>query len=356
MAPTTDLELRQYLNSKGIPCSEVEALTGGTANYVWRIRTLLGRNSIVKHAEPYVKDNRIFPFPVVRMDFEAKALEELPGILVEMEKTMEEHGLADKISARPKGVVLPPFIHYDPDAHVMIMGDGGSRTLKNAYIQDESIDLSSIGERLGEWLAHLHSCTRAPAHRAEFDNKVGKSVYRYCYQNLATALDTNGFDKAVGERIDEQFGGLLVDDDVCVCHGDFWPGNILLSDHAETKDQVLTVVDWEMARNGAGVTDVGQFAAESWLLDRFHGARGLLNAFLNGYVKNVDGSGLDRGSAVRIAVQFGTHLGFWPTRVKWGSKEETKKVIAVGYGILQAVEASDWESLRGSALGRLFQK
>lgn len=83
MAPTTDLQLRKYLNSKDIPCSEVEALTGGTANYVWRIRTLLGRSSIVKHAEPYVKMNRNFEFPVDRMDFEARALKELPGILEE---------------------------------------------------------------------------------------------------------------------------------------------------------------------------------------------------------------------------------------------------------------------------------
>lgn len=83
MAPTTDLELRHYLNSKSIPCSEVEPLTGGTANYVWRIRTLLGRSSIVKHAEPYVKTNKTFEFPVVRMDFEAKALEVLFGVLGE---------------------------------------------------------------------------------------------------------------------------------------------------------------------------------------------------------------------------------------------------------------------------------
>lgn len=90
MAPTSDLELRQYLNSKGIPCSEVEVLTGGTANYVWRIRTLLGRSSIVKHAEPYVKVNRIFPFPVIRMDFEVKALSELPGVLERSEEDMNK--------------------------------------------------------------------------------------------------------------------------------------------------------------------------------------------------------------------------------------------------------------------------
>lgn len=89
MAPTNDLELRQYLNSKDIPCSEVEVLTGGTANYVWRIRTLLGRSSVVKHAEPYVKENRTFRFPVVRMDFEAKALEELPGKLARSGEDMD---------------------------------------------------------------------------------------------------------------------------------------------------------------------------------------------------------------------------------------------------------------------------
>ena len=83
MAPTTDLELRQYLNSKSIPCAEVEVLTGGTANYVWRIKTLLGRSSIIKHAEPFVATNQSFAFPTVRMDFEAKALEVIHGALNE---------------------------------------------------------------------------------------------------------------------------------------------------------------------------------------------------------------------------------------------------------------------------------
>lgn len=51
------------------------------------------------------------------------------------------------------------------------------------------------------------------------------------------------------------------------------------------------VVDWELVRRGCGATDVGQFAAESWLLDRFRGGRGLLKAFLEGYQEeaaNVD--------------------------------------------------------------------
>ncbi|TLD23432.1 Protein kinase-like domain [Venturia nashicola] len=343
MAPTNDIELRQYLNSKDIPCSEVEALTGGTANYVWRIRTLLGRCSIVKHAEPYVRVDRIFPFPVVRMDFEAKALRELPELLERSEETV----VNDRI-------VLPKFIHYDADAHVITMGDGGSRTLKSAYIKDDTLDIASLGRKIGDWLAHLHSCARVSSHRAEFNNKVGKSAYRYCYQNLASAFEANGFDKALGERVNEKYGSLLEEiDDVCVCHGDFWPGNIFLSDHVEDKDRVLTVADWEMVRNGEGATDVGQFAAEAWLLDRFHGGRGLLDAFLTGYM---DSRKLDPDSAIRVAVQIGTHLGFWPTRVEWGNKEETKEIVGHGYRILKAIEEEDWEYLRGSGFGRLFEE
>lgn len=233
------------------------------------------------------------------------------------------------------------------------MGDGGSRTLKSAYIKHDTLDVATLGKKIGNWLAHLHSSTLISSHRAGFDNKVGKSVYRYCYQNLATALEANGFDHTLGERINEKYGSLLEEiDDVCVCHGDFWPGNIILSDHVEAKDRVLTVADWEMVRSGEGATDVGQFAAEAWLLDRFHGGRGLLNAFLKGYM---DSRKLERDSAVRVAVQIGTHLGFWPTRVEWGSKEETKEIVGFGYRILKAVEDEDWDYLGRSDFGSLFE-
>ena len=62
----------------------------------------------------------------------------------------------------------------------------------------------------------------------------------------------------------------------------------------------MAVVDWEMVRRGCGATDVGQFAAESWLLERFHGGRGLLGAFLGGYRYGgrEEEGGLGRGKEV----------------------------------------------------------
>jgi thiamine kinase-like enzyme len=335
MAPTTTDELRHYLNSKSIPAASVEALSGGTANYVWRITTLLGRSSIIKHAEPFVATNPGMKFPVERMGFEAKALREFSTLLPE-----------DEV------VRLPALYHYDEEAHVLNIADGGSRTLKEAY-SDEGVDVVGLGERIGKWLARFHASTTKEELRSQFNNAVAKAIYRYNYNNLSSTLQSQGLDGKLGERINEKYGALLATDDLTICHGDFWPGNILLSDHHSSPEEItLTVVDWEMIRNGNGVTDIGQFAAEAWLLDRFRGGRGLLDAFLKGYLELRK---LGREDAVRVAVQFGTHISFWTTQVKWGTEEETKECVKYGSEVLKKVESGDWVWLRGAALGGLFE-
>ena len=53
----------------------------------------------------------------------------------------------------------------------------------------------------------------------------------------------------------------------------------------EGEGTVLSVVDWEITRRGIGATDVAQFAAEAYLLDRFCGGKGLLGAFVEAYVR-----------------------------------------------------------------------
>ena len=74
-----------------------------------------------------------------------------------------------------------------------------------------------------------------------------------------------------------------------MCHGDYWPGNIILpqegSNHSSGSKSLLlplTVVDWEMTRrDSSGITDLAQFAAEATLLDFFRGPKGFAAAFLN---------------------------------------------------------------------------
>jgi len=117
------------------------------------------------------------------------------------------------------------------------------------------------------------------------------------------------------------------------------------------KEVKCTVVDWEMVRNGNGATDIGQFAAEAWLLDRFRGGRGLLDAFLRGYIEEKK---ITREDAIRVAVQFGTHVSFWTTRVKWGTAEQTRDCVVYGSEVLSKLEEGDFAWLKTSAVGVLF--
>ena len=143
-----------------------------------------------------------------------------------------------------------------------------------------------------------------------------------------------------------------------MCHGDFWPGNILVGGR-----QRLAVVDWEMVRSGCRGTDVGQFAAEAWLLDRFRGGRGLLPAFLSAYretAQHKEGRSSDKtGEPMteffrRVAIQLGTHLAFWPTRVSWGTEDETQDVVHQGSEILVRALASDRDWFQSSLLKELL--
>jgi hypothetical protein len=97
-----------------------------------------------------------------------------------------------------------------------------------------------------------------------------------------------------------------------------------------------------MVRRGCGATDVGQFAAEAWLLERFCGERGL---FWGGIATEERRRGWGRGRGrewvERVAVQMGVHLGFWPSRVQWGTREETREVVGLGNEILRRVEGGE---------------
>lgn len=264
------------------------------------------------------------------MDFEAAALQ-----------TLAPHLPADDL------VCAPQVYSHDAENHVLMLEDGGQRTLKAAY-GDTALDVRAYGAGLGRWLAGLHRATAASTDIG--DNRAGKAVYRVAYSGLAGAAKAWGIDPTLSERVDREYGSLLQTDDECVCHGDFWPGNVLVSESGVK----LMVVDWEMVRRGCGGTDVGQFAAEAWLLDRFRGGRGLLGAFLSGYKREV--GGLSRGLAKRVAVHFGTHLAFWPTRVEWGSREETRECVLLGQEVMRKAVDEDWEWLESSVLKDLFGK
>lgn len=326
---TNTEQLEAYLGKfcgTELDMNTLQLLAGGSANFVWRVLERSGRSIIIKHAEPYVKIAPGLSFPVVRMDFEHKAMTSVPPLL------------------NPSSVVSVPAVYrYDSDSHILMIEDGGARTLKEAYA-DPALDISILGNVLGQWLAGLHQRT---THTAIGDNQTAKSMYRFAYSRLASALQKYDQDPSLAEQIDAQYGSLLQTDDECVCHGDFWPGNVLLNDQGR-----LTIVDWEMVRRGCGATDVGQFAAEAHLLDRFRGGRGLREAFLKGY----RGTGeLNSRFVKRVAIHMGVHLAFWPTRVSWGTDAETKEIVEVGCELIKGTLGQDESWLARSLLKQIVR-
>ena len=320
-------QLKAYLgglDNTELDLNTLQLLSGGSANFLWRLRDRSGKSIIVKHAEPYIKTAPRLSFPVDRMSFEHKAMSCLPLLL------------------DPSSLVsVAKIYHHDSHKHMLMMEDGGPHTLKEAYA-DPTLEIPKFGEALGGWLALLHQRTQ----KTDIgDNQTAKSIYRFSYTHLAAALQRYGQDPSLAEQIDVQYGSLLQSDDDCVCHGDFWPGNVIINDQGKLK-----IVDWEMVRRGCGATDVGQFAAEAHLLDRFRGGRGLRSAFLKGYRATGE---LNSRFLKRVAIHMGVHLAFWPTRVSWGTDEETKEMVEVGCGLMRDALGEDESWLAGGLLSEL---
>lgn len=354
MASNTDLTTEQgfsaYLTSQSVAHTSVELLTGGSANWVYRVSFADGKTIVYKHAASYVRSNANFALESLRMDYESKVLQILPPLLKKQLPDSNVH---------PAG-----WYSYDQERKLLCLGDGGESELKKAYA-DPRLNIPKIGEELGRWIAAVHACSTQTSLSLENDddltanNPIGVNIYRYSYNGLAGALAEYGHDADFGKRINEEFGSKLATDNECICHGDFWPGNILvkIKDGVDKKVN-MTVVDWEITRRGTSATDVGQFAAEAFLLDRFRGNRGLLPAFLNAYSSSrqelpaKDLATIDRNWVVRMAVHWGVHLAFWPTHVEWSDREGTRDLVDIGIHVSKAAIDGDWQTLYASELFR----
>src|ERR1700761_7258904 len=113
---------------------ELQELTGGTANFVFRVTDENRKTTIIKHAEPFIRTNPDFKFPQLRMDFEARVLSEVSSVLV-------QDDIVQPIS----------LLGYDSKEHILHISDGGSKTLKDSY-SDPGFDAPVNGCKLGSWL------------------------------------------------------------------------------------------------------------------------------------------------------------------------------------------------------------
>ena len=342
----TEEGLRAYLVAKQVEHTSIELLTGGTANYVYRVTLPSGQTIVYKHAAPFLQSNTNFAFDSARMDYEDRALEILPPLLSKQAPDSRVHAVE--------------WHSYDREQKLLCIGDGGIRHLKSAYT-DPSLDITAIGREIGQWIAALHLCSTSTSlsltnsQDLQANNDIGVNIYRYSYLHFPKALSDYNHDPSLGESINDDFGSRLATDNECVCHGDFWPGNVLVNLKDGEKSADLTVVDWEMVRRGTSATDVAQFAAESFLLDRFRENRGLLPVFLDTYASARSGEKeghvtIGREWVRRMAVHWGVHVAFWPTRVDWTDREGTQKLVDIGVEVIRAAVEGDWNRLEKTDL------
>lgn len=315
--------LQAYLASKSRFPSRIDELQGGFSNFVWRLTAQDGTTSVVKHAEPYVKFNQDLSLPAERMDFEATAMIRIGALLADV---------------KPELRVSPPTVEsYDSNEHLLMMSDGCGQNLKALYEQRTTDQVRGIGERLACWLAELHKRSAAESTSiGEGGNKIARTIYRHSYQGLQQVLakyGLGGTEGVLGKEVDEKYGPVLQTDDVCVCHGDFWPGNIIVNDTDSSQHVMdLTIVDWEICRRGVPATDVAQFVAEAYLLDRFSkSSHGLAKVFLETYISIYE---LADDFWERFLVHWATHVIFWPTFIHWMDNDEHKQLAEFAVSLI----------------------
>lgn len=353
----------------GLVNFDIESLVGGTANYVYRVTEHgTGTTRIIKHAAPQLASNYAFGLSPERMDFEADMLMKRSEDESECHcSTVEGFNISTVGNTH---VHTAHFQSYERDIKLLCIEDGGNKNLKDAYKDLSLAEVQDIGTELGKWLANLHG--RTPLSYVSGDdekrnNPIGVAIAGYTYTHLngtikkyCDAADAGTLsDKALTDwlkackdirklveklsrRADQYVGNRISKTRESVCHGDFWPGNILLRSNRSSKSHILTVVDWELTRIGNSATDIGQFAAEATILDLVNNnnrEKGLCATFIRAYFKT---SAVEIGSKetlygwmTQIAVHYAVHLIVWPCQgVHWAPQDAVAKLAVHGLSVL----------------------
>ncbi|KAK0500653.1 kinase-like domain-containing protein [Armillaria luteobubalina] len=341
-------DIRTYLSGTPFDAAHIESLSGGYANFIFRlhlVQAYKGRSTVIlKHGTGYVGsgDGRI-PFSLDRQMFEVRALEWTTSWLPE------------------DSPVTVPHVHlFDDKANVIIMDDCGLGTvpLKKLFI-DGNYSVASakkIGEALGHFIRLVHVNgnvdkgipdlfkKNAQARQISAFVTYGRLVSTLNGQDHLPALSDPPLDlDAVGNIASKMQSEIMSAEtsvspnfstnpslDLIVVQfvmGDFWPGNILVS---QDENPRISVIDWEMAKTGLPGQDLGQFCAELRLLGHFYPAstpttHDLTYSFLRAYSPSRDIS-----LARYVITHMGAHLIAWTPRIPWGSDEKTKLVVREG--------------------------
>lgn len=278
--------------------------------------------------------------------------------------------VVDRYSQADALVHVPRVLFHDPDNHVIIMSDCGQGAVHlKQLLLDGSVSMSphvgtTIGNALGQFLARIHSITD-PEQLAVFkDNAEGKRVSALAtYGRLEARLTSALVDPSIQYHLQTiRDAARLRSDEIRGASehftmGDFWPGNVLINIDPATDDvKSVYVVDWELAKTGLQGLDIGQFAAEMSLLQRFSPSKEtaalVLSSFLTSYKRAAMNASIDLAKVA--AMHTGAHWVAWGPVTKWGTKEELKGVVQEGVNYLQSGMTGSNEWLSGTIVQELL--
>ncbi|KAH8892253.1 hypothetical protein GQ53DRAFT_746181 [Thozetella sp. PMI_491] len=353
MSSTSDSTwISEYLASHPTYTSATP-LDGGVSNYLYRLTEKGGSTVILKHAEPYAASDKTWSYRIERIACEHAALSSIPAALLSS-------------SARLGEVEIPYVISYDDGDHSLIMSDCGAsaKDLHTAFPSLRPVQRLDYGRRIGLWLSALHKCTTID--KAAFSGNIAAKERKGMDQRISLlsaglplASSGSGTPAQIASEqrefleLLEPFVVAVTEADTgCIVHGDFWPGNLLVSPTpTETTKDFLAVIDWEDVRLGTGASDVGIFAAEAWLLCHFHSNSaqaaisqpedfGMLNMFLASYLEARGGA--EEGFLKEAMLQFAINLS-----VGRGGSVLMLPVKRFGVKIVELVmrQEIDWEGV-----------
>jgi thiamine kinase-like enzyme len=125
----------------------------------------------------------------------------------------------------------------------------------------------------------------------------------------------------------------------------------------------LIILDWELAKTGPAATDVGQFAAESYMLQKLtpRSAGGaLLRSFLTKYKSVISAS--IKGQKISatlfdpqgIVACIAAHAAVWGSLVSWADAETTRATVETALGLCKHAMTGDLQDIKDTELSVLM--
>ncbi|PVI06565.1 hypothetical protein DM02DRAFT_623090 [Periconia macrospinosa] len=345
--------IQQALSDTTFACSSLTSLRGGTTSYAFLCDLIQPyspgagdpvEKAIIKHAADHLSCSPDFSLSSSRCGFEASMLAALQG------GTRHGHCFNHPVMSTPR------LYHLNEAQSVQIIEYvPNTVTVKEALRTLTPSQAASIGHSIGSWLRSFHDWTseskQTKLRDAIAKNKDMKALkWKVTWEQATQVLERfpnilAKWGKGLWEEIkDSKKKDATVNDgeEIGIIHGDFWTGNILMTDYST--DQ-LHVIDFELAHVSYRAIDIGQLIGDLLEMAHFNPSLApsviaLINSFIAGYEK------VKEDMAFQIAIYAGVHMINWWSRGSKGESKEGEKLLHKALEILARAWRKDRVWLR----------